>query len=259
MMMLQKKQIGKNALYTVALMLVLLASGCATKPDAGAMNLEPPMHTVEKFVDPNVEYAVDVYDPLEGFNRNMYTFNYYFDEYFFLPVVGGYQYVMPDYAEERVSDFVDNVFEFNNFVNNLLQFKVKETGLTVLRFVVNTTVGIAGLWDPATDIGLTRQSEDFGQTLGHYGVGDGPYLVLPVFGPSNFRDTTGLITDTVSFNLLGPPAWLDNDDATLIFTGVSAVDNRKRESFRYYETGSPFEYEMIRMLYTAKRKIEISK
>ncbi len=256
-MMLQINQIGKFTLYTIALMLVLFISGCATKPDSA--NLEPPMYPVEDYVKSDVEYAIDVYDPIEGFNRNMYTFNYYFDEYVFLPVVSGYQYITPDYAEDRVSDFVDNVFEFNNFVNNLLQLKFKETGLTVLRFITNTTVGIAGLWDPATDMGIERQSEDFGQTLGHYGVGDGPYLVLPIFGPSNLRDTTGLITDAVSFSLLGPPAWIDDDGVTLAFTGVSAIDKRKRESFRYYQTGSPFEYEMIRMLYTAKREIEIEK
>ena len=85
------------------------------------------------------------------------------------------------------------------------------------------------------------------------------YLVLPIFGPSNLRDTTGLITDTVAFSVAGPPAWIDDDTTTLVFTAVSAVDKRKRMSFRYYQSGSPFEYELIRMLYTSKREIEIAK
>ncbi len=166
---------------------------------------------------------------------------------------------MPDYAEDRVSSFVDNVYEFNNFTNNLLQLKLKKTGITLSRFVINTTVGVAGLWDPATHWGLRRQPEDFGQTLGHYGVGHGPYIVLPVFGPSNLRDTTGLVTDAVAFSVAGPPAWVDDDTTTLVFTGVAAVDKRKRIPFRYYGSGSPFEYEQIRMLYTKKRELDIAK
>ena len=91
------------------------------------------------------------------------------------------------------------------------------------------------------------------------GVGNGPYLVLPILGPSNLRDTTGLVSDTVSFSLAGPPAWVDDGTVSLIFTGVAAIDKRHRESFRYYRTGSPFEYDMIRMLYTTKRELEIAK
>lgn len=161
--------------------------------------------------------------------------------------------------ENRVSNFVDNIFEFNNFTNNLFQLKIRSTAITLGRFLVNSTIGIAGLWDPATDMGMERQTEDFGQTLGHWGVGNGPYIVLPIFGPSNLRDTTGLVTDAVAFGSAGPPAWVDDEDVTLIFSGVTAVDARHRQSFRYYRTGSPFEYEMIRMLYTAKRDIEIEK
>ncbi len=164
---------------------------------------------------------------------------------------------MPDYAEDRVSDFIDNVLEFNNFTNNLLQLKFKETGITLARFVVNTTVGFAGLWDPATKWGMHRQPEDFGQTLGHYGVGNGPYLILPILGPSNLRDTTGFVADTLAFNNLGPPAWVDDDDISLGFLILRSIDKRKRIPFRYYGSGSPFEYEQIRMLYTKKRELEI--
>lgn len=244
------------AFFSLALAAVLFSAGCATQQTT---SLEPPLHTPENTLKEGVEYAVDVYDPLEGMNRRIYTFNYYFDKFIYLPVVNTYEFITPDYVEDRVSNFVDNIFEFNNFTNNLLQLKFEATGITLGRFLVNTTIGIAGLWDPATSMGLTRQPEDFGQTLGHYGVGNGPYIVLPIFGPSNLRDTTGLITDAVAFSAGGPPAWVDDDDTTLIFNGVAAVDKRHRQSFRYYRTGSPFEYEMIRMLYVAKRDIEIEK
>ncbi|MFV0436246.1 MAG: VacJ family lipoprotein [Desulfopila sp.] len=246
------------AFISLVLLTVLFAAGCARKQNDA--NLTPPQHTAANTLNPEVKkYAVDVYDPLEGMNRRIYMFNYYFDKFLFLPIVRTYEFIMPDYFEDRVSNFVDNVFEFNNFTNNLLQGKLKSTGITLARFMVNTTFGIAGLWDPASRMGLPRQTEDFGQTLGHWGVGDGPYLVLPIFGPSNLRDTTGLATDFVAFNYGGPPAWVDDKDIELIFSGVSAVDKRHRQSFRYYQTGSPFEYEMIRMLYTSKREIEIEK
>ena len=248
----------RTTLLAMAMMALLFTSGCSITPQQ-TVDLGPPLHTAENTLEEGTVYASDIYDPLEGFNRRAYTFNYYFDKFLFLPIVKTYEFITPDYVEDRVSSFVDNVFEFNNFTNNLLQLKFKQTGVTLARFVVNTTVGVAGLWDPATHWGMKRQPEDFGQTLGHYGVGNGPYLVLPIFGPSNLRDTTGLITDTVAFSVAGPPAWVDDDTTTLVFTGVSSIDKRKRTPFRYYQSGSPFEYGMIRMLYTSKREIEISK
>ena len=258
-MTIERNKMRHRALCILALLVVLFASGCA-KTDKQDLNLEPPMYPVSEYVNPNIEYPIDVYDPFEGFNRSMYTFNYYFDSYFFIPVVNGYEYVTPEFVQRRIFHFISNVFEFTNITNNLLQFKMKETGVTVLRFVVNSTVGLAGLWDPATDMGLNRKYEDFGQTLGFYGVGDGPYIVLPVLGPSNLRDTTGLLTEIVAFSYLGPPAWFEDQDAVFwVFAGLTALDKRRYESFRYYETGSPFEYETIRMLYKAKRDIMIDK
>jgi len=241
----------------VFLLSVFFLSGCSTLPKPGP-DTEPAMRQKADLISEGTKLDVEVYDPIEGFNRGTYRFNYYFDKYVFLPIVSGYKFIMPDYAEDRVSSFVDNIYEFNNFTNNLLQLKLKKTGITLSRFVINTTVGVAGLWDPATHWGLRRRPEDFGQTLGHYGVGHGPYIVLPFFGPSNLRDTTGLVTDSVAFAVIGPPAWVDDDDATLAFTVVSSIDKRKRIPFRYYGTGSAFEYEQIRMLYTKKRELEIS-
>ena len=241
----------------VLLLSIALLSGCSTLPKPGP-DTEPAIRQQADLVPEGTVLDVEVYDPIEGFNRGSYRFNHYFDKYFFLPIVKGYQFIMPDYAEDRVSSFVDNVYEFNNFTNNLLQLKFKETGITLSRFVINTTVGVAGLWDPSTHWGLHRQPEDFGQTLGHYGVGHGPFIVLPIFGPSNLRDTTGLVTDAVAFGVAGPPAWVDDDTTTLVFTGVAAIDKRKRVPFRYYGSGSPFEYEQIRLLYTKKRELDIA-
>ena len=252
-MMISRKL--KMMVFVFLLSFVFL-SGCSTVPKPGP-DSEPAMRQQADLVPEGTILDVEVYDPIEGFNRGVFRFNYYFDKYLFLPLVSVYQFILPDYVEDRISSFVDNVYEFNNFTNSLLQLKFKKTGITLSRFVVNTTVGVAGLWDPATKWGMHRQPEDFGQTLGHYGVGHGPYIVLPVFGPSNLRDTTGLVTDTVAFSVAGPPAWVDDDATTMVFTAVSAVDKRKRTPFRYYGSGSPFEYEQIRMLYTKQREFAI--
>jgi phospholipid-binding lipoprotein MlaA len=198
-----------------------------------------------------------VNDPLEGFNRGAYRFNHYFDQYLFLPVVKGYAFIMPDYAERRVSNFFDNIFEITNFTNSLLQQKWKKAGITTARFVVNSTVGIAGLWDPASGWGLYRQQEDFGQTLGHYGVGTGAYVVLPVVGPSNLRDTTGLVVDTVAFTVIDPLNFDHNEAWEIPFNTGYIVDKRKRIPFRYHGTGSPFEYELVRMLNTQFRAFQV--
>lgn len=246
------------ALGRILICMAVLSAGCSavqTVPD----NVEQPLHTPESTLTPGVKYPIDVFDPLEGLNRRVYTFNYYFDKFVWLPAVNAYTFVTPEYVQNRLSNFVDNVFEFTNFTNNLLQGKFARTGVTTARFAINTTIGVLGLWDPATHFGLERHEEDFGQTLGHYGVGPGPYLVLPIFGPSNLRDTTGLVTDTWAFTEVGPAAWVDDKGALLIFTAASAVIERRAETFRYFGTGSPFEYDTVRQLYTAKRELQIAR
>ena len=151
-------------------------------------------------------------------------------------------------------------------MNSILQFKGESTATTLGRIVVNTTVGIGGLFDPATEVGMYRVNEDFGQTLGFYGAGPGPYLVLPVMGPSSLRDTAGIAVDWVVYSwmideLVEELKMSDSDEDLLknSLAVLRAVDARHRTQFRYYETGSPFEYELIRMLYKAKREIEIAK
>lgn len=253
----------RTAGIVLVCLMTLFVSGCSVTPQIDpTLPDEVPIHTAEEVLTEGTTYAADVYDPIEGFNRRVYAFNYYFDKYVFLPIVAVYEFILPDFVEDRISNFVDNIFEFHNFTNNVLQLKPDPAAITLGRFVLNTTVGVAGLWDPATYFGLERQTEDFGQTLGHYGVGDGPYIVLPILGPSNLRDTTGLVVDTVAFSLFVDEVqsdWMDDNDVALIFSGVAAVDKRHRQSFRYYQSGSPFEYESIRMLYGSLREIQIAK
>jgi phospholipid-binding lipoprotein MlaA len=106
---------------------------------------------------------------------------------------------------------------------------------------------------------LIEWEEDFGQTLGHWGVGDGPFLVLPILGPSNLRDTTGLVADGLMFSAIDPLNFDSNDDLEVPFYVLQAIDARHRTAFRYYETGSAFEYELVRLLYGKYRELQIAK
>lgn len=252
-----KSLIELITLVTIIVSAMFLMSGCSTLSQTSRDTI-PPLRTYEAVVKGHGPHLLEVSDSIEGFNRGTYRFNYYFDEYIFLPVVHAYELILPDYVEDRVSSAIDNINEFSNLTNNILQLKIKSAGITLSRFIVNSSVGIAGLWDPADTWGLKRQAADFGQTLGHYGVGNGSYIVLPIMGPSNVRDTTGFIADTGAFSLVGPPAWVNNTGITTAFTGTSAVDKRHRISLRYGQTGSPFEYELLRMLYTMKRDYDIA-
>lgn len=240
----------KNMFAVVILSLCL--SGCGTLTQREPDTQQPPLRTYENLVGVR-ENLLEVDDSLERGNRSIYRFNYYFDRYLFIPTVRSYEFVVPEYVQSRLSNAFDNLGEFGNLTNSLLQLKFGSAGIAVGRFVVNSTVGIAGFWDPASGWGLTRQPRNFGQTLGRYGAGSGSYLVLPIFGPSNIRDSLGLLADTAAFSLVGPAAlWANDTAASIAYSGTSAVDKRHRVSFRYRQTGSPFEYELLRKMNSMK-------
>jgi phospholipid-binding lipoprotein MlaA len=202
--------------------------------------------------------ALNVYDPLENLNRRLYHFNYRFDAWVFLPVVNGYTYITPSFLRTGVSNFFSNLGEVPSLVNSLLQFKGKRALDTSGRLLVNTTLGVAGLWDPATWFGLQKQSEDFGQTLGFYGVPNGAYLVLPILGPSNLRDTTGLVFDFAVENQINFLNVAEVSSNHPELWALRAVDRRYSNSFRYGQMNSPFEYEKVRYVYTEARKLQIA-
>lgn len=153
-----------------ALLLALLA-GCASGP--GALR----------------------HDPLEPLNRGVFRFNEAVDEAVLKPVATTYRDVVPSLAREGVRNFLSNLGEVWSFTNNVLQFKVQAAGETAIRFGVNTLMGLGGLLDIASEMGIERHPEDFGQTLGFYGVPAGPFIELPFFGPSSLRDALALGAD----------------------------------------------------------------
>jgi phospholipid-binding lipoprotein MlaA len=239
----------------VACTLVLgLLGACAATP-----KLPPEIAAHPELAKAAMEPSVlDVYDPIEGLNRGIYHFNAGFDRYVFLPIVRAYEFVTPDFIEDRISNFFDNLSEVTTFANALLQLKGETAGRAATRFVVNSMF-TAGLFDLAGARGIAQIREDFGQTLGHWGAGDGPYLMLPVLGPSNLRDTTGLIADTLSLWLATPSTVTDATAYRAARFGLQPIDARHRIAFRYFETGSPFEYDLVRLIYTEKRKLDIAK
>jgi phospholipid-binding lipoprotein MlaA len=228
----------------------------ASVPDpADVRRFYPPPASVEGTI-----LAVD--DPFEAFNRRMYRFNAQFDRRVFLPLVDGYRAITPDPVETGVSNFFANLLEVRNLANNALQLHPEDALVSGARFMVNTTLGIGGLFDPATRLGLIERKEDFGQTLGRWGVGAGPYLVLPLLGPSGLRDAGGLAVDMVANGYYDPMDLEGVRDDTAARAGynlVKGVDARSSTVFRYYRTGSPFEYVLVRYAYTRMREVEIER
>ncbi len=215
-------------------------------------------HEAGDVLDVDEIYPMQVNDPWEGFNRGAYKFNAQFDRAFFLPVLGAYEWVMPVYLQDRVSDFFANLKDVLTFANLILQFKIGEAGETLFRVGVNSSMGMFGLFDLASELGMPRYREDFGQTLGVWGVGDGPYLVLPILGPSNVRDTAGMVTDTVAFSLVDPLNASSFQTEYPVVFGLKVINSRKIQTFRYFESGSPFEYDLVRFLYTQNREVDIA-
>ncbi|HIF17320.1 MAG TPA: VacJ family lipoprotein [Cycloclasticus sp.] len=161
-------------------------------------------------------------DPLEYVNRGVFSFNETADEYVLEPVVKGYQYVTPAAIDNGVTNFFSNLDDVVVVVNDILQLKFNQALSDGGRVVVNTTIGLLGFVDMATDMGMPKHNEDFGQTLGAYGVGTGPYIVLPILGSSTLRDTVGLVGDS----FVDPIQQLHDSDAMWATIGLKIVDTR---------------------------------
>ena len=254
----------KRALCLMLLVVFVFLAGCGTAPVRKEPEI-PAKRPVSEYVKPGETSAVDAYDPWEGMNRRIYNFNAIFDNVIFLPVVNAYEFVLPVFVQKGITNFFNNLNEVTNLMNSLLQFKFEKAVNTFGRIMINTTVGLGGLIDVATlNDGIQREDEDFGQTLGFYGLGPGPYLVLPILGPSNLRDTAGLVVDSVVYSMMISQliAELGMDDTyenvlNYSLTGIYAIDKRHNEPFRYFKTGSPFEYDLVRKLYLLKREFQI--
>jgi phospholipid-binding lipoprotein MlaA len=184
-------------MYRILLLLALALTGCATNTSTGP-----------------------VYDPYESTNRKIYAFNDGVDKIILKPVARGYRFLLPDPLELGIGNVFSNLGEVTVIVNGLLQGKVKQATSDTGRFIVNSTVGVAGLFDVGTRIGLPKHRDTFGQTLGVWGVGEGPFLMLPFLGPSNGRATVGRVVDGTTTYL---PPYLTDDSRVLNGTRVLEI------------------------------------
>jgi phospholipid-binding lipoprotein MlaA len=191
-------------------------------------------------------------DPIEPLNRGVYQFNDALDKVLLKPAAEVYRGVLPQFVRTSVSNIFSNINDVIVALNNLLQGKFIDSVSDVGRIAVNSTIGVLGIFDVATHLGMEKHDEDFGQTLGYWGIGDGPYLVLPFFGPKNLRDTVGLFVDYKT----DPITYIDPTRDRNIVRGVRIVNRRSEllETSKILETAALDPYEFVRDAYLQRRR-----
>ena len=195
-------------------------------------------------------------DPLEGWNRNVQSFNDAVDDAVLKPVATAYRDYVPELMRTGVTNFFGNLDDAWSAVNQLLQGKLQEGVYMSMRFAANSFFGIGGIFDPATDWGIEKRSEDFGQTLGRWGVGPGPYFVVPILGPSTIRDTAALPLDIAATS----PGLLTDDDGVLVgATALQVIDKRANllSASRLLDEIAFDRYSFLRDAYLARRRNQV--
>lgn len=194
-------------------------------------------------------------DPWESYNRSMTQFNESLDRAVIKPVAQAYRDIVPRPARKGVSNFFGNLDDVRSLINNVLQAKVEGTLTSFWRVTINTTIGLGGIFDPAREMGLRRQREDFGQTLGYWGVAPGPYLVLPILGPSTLRDTAALPVDAVAH----PLYYVEGNSARIPLVLLRGIDIRTRllGTEELIDSMSLDSYSFLRDAYLQKRRSEV--
>ena len=229
--------------FILAGLSVLVLGGCASIP-----------------TDPEERKAyTKTNDPIEPVNRAIFSFNKGLDTVIFKPIATIYEKTLPQTLQDGIRNFLNNLRSPVILANNLLQGDLDGARDAIARFAINSIIGFGGFGDPARDLGVKYRSEDFGQTLGVWGMGEGPYLMLPVFGPSNSRDVIGLIVDSVSDPINN---WADNTERDTIPISrvlMRGIDKRARniKTVHELEKSSLDFYATIRSLYRQVRNDEI--
>jgi phospholipid-binding lipoprotein MlaA len=212
-------------------LVAVLSVGCATiPPDAGR--------------NPT--------DPWEVYNRHVADFNDRADEYVIKPVAEGYVKVVPEPVRDCIGNIFRNLGDVGNAINNLLQGKAYEATSDICRVAINSTVGLLGCFDVASKVGLTRSNEDFGQTFGRWGIGNGPYFVLPLLGPSTVRDAFGRVADVYA----DPVSYINGDAYEVAAQSVRIVDVRANllQASRLLDGAALDKYQFVRDGYLQRRR-----
>jgi len=214
---------------------LILLTGCSSTPQQA---------------QPQVD---DTRDPWQQLNRKTHRLNDILDEKLLVPVVNVYKDVAPDPVEKGVNNFFSNLSDVGNLLNHSLQLKPTQAGKDLGRLVINTTLGLGGLIDVASDLGIYQQPEDFGQTLGYWGVNPGPYLVLPFLGPSTLRDIGATLIDAGS----SPINQYDPVAHQFVIYGLQVIDHRRQlGDLETLVSGDP--YVFVREAYLQRREYLIS-
>lgn len=191
-------------------------------------------------------------DPWEGFNRVVFKFNDTLDTYALKPIAQGYQFITPPFLEDGIHNMYRNVGDVRNLANNVLQVKPHAAGVDTARLLMNTIIGVGGFFDVGTKMGLQRNDEDFGQTLGYWGLSSGPYLVLPLLGPSTVRDALGIYPDSYA----EPYRYMHDVSARNTVAGMKIIDARANLlSAEKLITGD--KYIFIRNAYLQSREFKV--
>lgn len=197
----------------------------------------------------DAQFNSDPRDPFQNINRKVHTFNSVLDKNVLVPVVNVYENVTPDSIEKGVGNFFSNLSDVGNLLNHGLQLKPKKAVKDLGRLVINTTLGLGGIVDVASNLGIYQEPEDFGQTLGYWGVNPGPYVVLPFLGPSTLRDTGATLIDTSS----SPISSYDPVAHRFVIYALQVVDQRRRlGELESLISGDP--YIFIREAYLQRRE-----
>lgn len=202
----------------------------------------------------------EINDPAEPTNRTIFAVNQAVDTVVLKPAAGMYRHLVPPPVRESIHNALNNLRSPVILFNDVLQGDLERAGDTVMRFVINSTIGVLGIWDPASSMGFEYHHEDFGQTLAVWGIGEGPYVMLPIFGPSNPRDAVGLAVDF----LVDPLTWWasNTDRGYINYTraGLQGVSERARnyDTLEDIERSSLDFYAALRSLYRQRRVDDIN-
>ena len=223
--------------FALAIIMAVSVTGCASSQN------------------PNAGYKAEINDPIEPVNRAIFAVNNVFDRFLFEPVAKIYDAVFPGFVKDSIQSFMRNLRSPIIVANNLLQGDFGDAGVATARFLINSTVGVAGLVDVAATLGLMYEDEDFGQTLAVWGLGDGMYVVLPLLGPSSLRDAGGKVADLAVDPLF---IWQNNTHNEWVYItrgAVEAIDNRARaiKAIEDLRKNSLDYYAAVRSAYSQRR------
>lgn len=237
--------VSRFARIAAVMLVSAMIAGCAVNPQ----------HPVSGY---NEEQLVS--DPLQPVNRVTLAFNEFLDKVFFNPLDTAYRTIVPDFGRRAVHNVLENVKSPVYLANELLQGDLKGAGVVVQRFAINTFVGVGGIVDMAGKSGITNQPEDFGQTLAKWGVGNGPYIVWPILGPSTLRDSVGFVGDIAMDPLFWYAHNTDKDALQWTRTGLTVLDakDRTRDLMDDLRRNSPDLYTSLQSVYMQRRNAMIN-